>query len=99
ARNRSDTHIRPLPRQTTPGTRAGLRGGLSFSLLELAHPRFERCQPVPRLLEQPLLRLEVLAHDEVHAIEPRGEECAQVLLDVLRRRVAQRLVDARAEVV
>ena len=66
---------------------------------ELGDARFELGELRLRALEQLLLYLEILAQHEVEAVEPRGEERAKVFLYVLRRRVAQRLVDAAAQLV
>src|SRR5437868_2631583 len=73
--------------------------GLLLRLLELAYALFQCGELGLRLLEQLSLDLKVLAQYDIHAVEPAGEERSQVLLDVLRRGVAKRLVDARAQVV
>src|SRR5580765_2927312 len=72
---------------------------LQLARLELGDTRFELGELRLRALEQLLLHFEVLAQDEVEAVEPGGEQGLQVLLDVLRRGAAQCLVDARAQVV
>jgi len=41
----------------------------------------------------------VLAQHEIEAVEPRHKQRAQVLLHVLRGRVAQRFIDTAAQVV
>src|SRR3954469_802154 len=73
--------------------------GLLLLGFEFAHALLERGELCLRVLEELPLRVEVLAHHHIHAVEPAGEERAQVLFDVLRRRVAQRLVNAFTEVV
>ena len=66
---------------------------------ELGDARFELGELLLRALEQLLLHLEVLAQHQVEAREPRGEQRLQVLLDVLRRRIAERLADALVQLV
>src|SRR5687767_1780695 len=81
----------PLGRETLPAA-AGL-----LARFELGDARLEFGQLGLRALEKLLLHFEVFAQHEVEAVEPGGEQRAQILLDVLGRRTAQRLVDLLAQ--
>src|SRR5688572_8586939 len=79
--------------------RRGGVGGLLLARFELGDARFQLSELRLRALEQLLLHVEVLAQHEIQAVEPGGEQRLQISLDVLRRRAAQRLVDAGAQVI
>src|SRR5678815_3617188 len=66
---------------------------------EFRDARFEFGELCLCALKQLLLHFEVLAQHEVEPVEPGREKRLQISLDVLRRGAAQRLVDARAQVV
>src|SRR6266851_5623214 len=59
--------------------------------LKLRDPRFEFGELGLRALEELFLHLEILAQHQVEPVEPCREQRPQVALDVLRRRIAQRL--------
>src|SRR5688572_33323478 len=79
--------------------RRGGVGGLLLARFELGDARFQLGELCLGALEQLLLHFEVLAQHEIEAVEPGGEQRLQISLDVLRRRAAQRLVDAGAQVI
>jgi hypothetical protein len=88
ARHRGDGH-------ETDKRRCGGAGLLAR--FQLGDARLELGELGVRALQNLLLHLEVLAHHQVEAVEPGAQERAQVFLDVLRGRVAQRFVDALAQ--
>src|SRR5256885_13120223 len=92
------THTSPRQSNASRASRFTWRLALC-ALLELGHALFKRGELCLRFVQQLALNLEVLAHHDVHAIEPAGEERSEIFLDVLSRRIAERFVDARAEVV
>src|SRR5262245_30594390 len=105
--------LRPLPRaprfQRAPGSlpsrptshspRRRNASGLVAFTFEFGDPRFELGKLLLRALEKLLLNLEVLAQHQVEPREARGEHRLQVLLDVLRGRIAERLADALVQLV
>src|SRR3954463_7898695 len=92
------THTSPEESNASRASRFTWRLALC-ALLELGHALFEGGELCLRFVQQLALNVEVLAHHNVHAVEPAGEERSEILLDVLSRGIAQRFVDARAEVV
>src|SRR5580765_5286110 len=66
---------------------------------ELGDARLELGELLLGTLKELLLNLEVLAQHQVEPREPRGEHRLQVLLDVLRGRIAERLADALVQLV
>src|SRR2546423_1176617 len=66
---------------------------------ELGNARFELGELLLSALKQLLLDFEVLAQHQVEARESGGEHRLQVLLDVLRGRIAERLADALVQLV
>src|SRR5229473_339375 len=76
-----------------PGPRASTWAFALGPRLKLQDPRFEFGELGLRALEELFLHLEILAQNQVEPVEPCREQRPQVALDVLRRRIAQRLAN------
>src|SRR5579871_592946 len=95
----TDMNLAVQRERATRRWRAGLLAAGRLSCLDACDAALELRKPGLRVFEKLLLHLEVLARNELEALEPAAEQCTQVLFDVLRRSAAQRLRDARRHVV
>src|SRR6185436_10542198 len=82
ARYGRDGHLFPSSHQRSSRGKGLLFLELRDSCLELSEFRL-------RTLEELALYFEILAHHQIHAVEPTREQGAEIFLDVLGRRIFQ----------